>query len=211
MICMISGLDVSHHNLQVDWQAVAASGVQFAFAKASEGMNTGDDQFAANWAGMKAAGLLRGPYHFFHPAKPVQPQVDNFLRRLTDFGAGDLPPVLDLELIGNPEEWGSIAKAQRLPLAIEWLMTIQNKLNCTPIVYTSGSFVRDILGSPGDLVSYPLWVASYTTAPNPTMPAGWSDWTFWQYGEKGAVPGIGGSVDVDWFNGELADLQGLVI
>jgi len=38
---------------------------------------------------------------------------------------------------------------------------------------------------------------------------GWDAWTFWQYSETGSVPGISGSVDLDYFNGSLSDLEAL--
>src|SRR4051812_30854700 len=59
------GIDVSHHNGSVDWQATAAAGVAFAFAKSSEGRSYRDARFAENWAGMAAANVLRGAFHFF--------------------------------------------------------------------------------------------------------------------------------------------------
>jgi GH25 family lysozyme M1 (1,4-beta-N-acetylmuramidase) len=48
------------------------------------------------------------------------------------------------------------------------------------------------------------WIASWTTASQPTVPAGdWAggSWTFWQHSSTGLVPGISGYVDLDRFNG----------
>jgi MYXO-CTERM domain-containing protein len=39
------------------------------------------------------------------------------------------------------------------------------------------------------------------------MPNGWSGWKFWQYSDSGSVSGIPATVDLDEFNGSLADLQ----
>jgi GH25 family lysozyme M1 (1,4-beta-N-acetylmuramidase) len=49
-----------------------------------------------------------------------------------------------------------------------------------------------------------LWIAHWTTATTPSVPAGgWSGsgWTFWQYTSSGSVAGITGRVDLDRFNG----------
>jgi GH25 family lysozyme M1 (1,4-beta-N-acetylmuramidase) len=49
-----------------------------------------------------------------------------------------------------------------------------------------------------------LWIAHWTTAGQPTLPAaGWgaAGWTFWQYTSSGTVPGMAGSVDLDRYNG----------
>ena len=51
---------------------------------------------------------------------------------------------------------------------------------------------------------YPLWIAHWTSAGAPAVPAGnWagSGWTFWQHSSTGTVPGISGAVDLDRFNG----------
>jgi GH25 family lysozyme M1 (1,4-beta-N-acetylmuramidase) len=45
-----------------------------------------------------------------------------------------------------------------------------------------------------------LWVAHWTTASSPTVPANnWAGngWTFWQYTSSGTVAGISGRVDLD--------------
>ena len=78
----VPGIDVSHYQAHVDWAAVAGGGVRFGFAKASEGTVVPDQYFLDNWNGMKAAGILRGAYHFFHPNADAQAQAHNFLQRL---------------------------------------------------------------------------------------------------------------------------------
>ena len=49
-----------------------------------------------------------------------------------------------------------------------------------------------------------LWIAHWTTASQPAVPAGgWAanSWSFWQYSSSGTVPGITGAVNIDRFNG----------
>ncbi len=41
----------------------------------------------------------------------------------------------------------------------------------------------------------------------PDLPNGWSQWSVWQYSDSGSVSGISGAVDLDEYNGTLADLQ----
>ena len=84
----VPGIDVSHYQAVVDWTAVAAGGERFAFAKASEGALVPDQYFLDNWRGMKAAGILRGAYHFFHPNADPQAQASNFLNRLAAANGG---------------------------------------------------------------------------------------------------------------------------
>jgi hypothetical protein len=41
----------------------------------------------------------------------------------------------------------------------------------------------------------------------PSLPGPWSSFKFWQYADNGGVPGISGAVDLDRFNGTLAELM----
>ena len=66
---MLLGVDVSDFQGQIDWRSVAKSGVSFGVAKATEGATLVSSTFAANWSGMKSAGIMRGAYHFFAPPK----------------------------------------------------------------------------------------------------------------------------------------------
>src|SRR5580658_6692726 len=98
---MIAGIDVSHYNGSVDCGQMAAGGVVFAYIKASEGRFTKDALYANNYAGLKQNQIVRGAYHFFYPQLDAQAQASNFLSVVTQLTAGDLPPVLDVELSGG--------------------------------------------------------------------------------------------------------------
>lgn len=213
------GIDVSHHNGIIDWNKVKNAGVNFVFIKASEGLTLGDDQYATNIARARALGIPAGAYHFFIPTSSVSQQVTNFCNQVGSLKSGDLPPVLDAEVpsrwITAPDEaahmqaaWLTMTVDQRVAKIVEWMDGVEKQLGVTPILYASSSFVRDILGGSPKLKKYLLWVAHYKVAA-PTVPAPYSDWTFWQDSETGTVAGITGNVDTDWFNGSAAQLNAL--
>ena len=64
----VKGVDVSHWDGAIDWVKLAGAGQSFGIAKATEGVTFVDPMFQANWTAIKAAGLVRGAYHFFRPA-----------------------------------------------------------------------------------------------------------------------------------------------
>jgi hypothetical protein len=74
------------------------------------------------------------------------------------------------------------------------------------MIYSSPTFWKKYLGDTtifADQGYGVFWVAHWLVA-GPTMPANnWSNrgWTFWQYDNCGRVPGIGGCVDLDRYNG----------
>jgi len=199
----LTGIDVSHYQGHVDWQAVSAAGCAFAFAKATEGTGVTDPYFAANWAGMKAAGLARGAYHFFRPAEDAKQQAAHFLSTV-QLAPGDLPPVLDVETNDGVANSAIVSGVQL------WLEAVEPVAGVTPIIYTAASFWNAHLND--QFGAYPLWIAHYTNAPAPSpLPAGWADWAFWQYSQSLHIGGVNGAADHNYFNGASADLQALAV
>lgn len=58
------GIDVSENNGQIDWQAVAAAGIEFAIIRSSYGLHSVDGNFADNLQAAQQAGLKVGVYHY---------------------------------------------------------------------------------------------------------------------------------------------------
>jgi lysozyme len=194
------GIDVSHYQGTVSWQQVRTAGIQFAFAKATDGLTWTDPNFATNWAGMKDAGLLRGAYHFFEPADDAAQQAEFFLSTV-QVETGDLPPVLDVETAGASSEalWQGVQT---------WLDQVEAATGVQPILYMSPGFANEY-GAPSSLAAYPLWIAQYGVD-QPTLPTGWAAWLIWQYSETGSVSGVVGNVDRDELNGPITELLALV-
>jgi lysozyme len=200
---MIPGIDVSHFQGAIDCAQVAASGVVFAYIKASEGKFIKDPLYSSNYASLRQNQVVRGAYHFFHPQVDSQAQASNFLEAVNQLAAGDLPPALDVE-ITEQQSPNAIAAAMQ-----QWLDAVEQTLGRAPVIYTSPSFWNTALAGTTAFAGYPLWVAEYTSNPEPKIPPGFSDYVFWQYSQTGSVPGILGSVDQDWFNGSIDDLNQL--
>ncbi len=196
------GLDVSHFQGTVDWPQVVQAGYAFAFIKATEGITYVDPMFAENWSGAKAAGLLRGAYHFFEANDDPQQQVENFLNTVT-LEPGDLPPVLDVESSSTSSQ---VPAATIVESIAAWLQAVEQATGLTPILYTDASYWNSLATE--QFGGYPLWIAEYGVA-SPTLPQGWTSWAFWQFTESGTVPGIATAADLDLFQGSLQDLQRL--
>lgn len=190
------GIDVSHWQGAIDWRAVEAGGIVFAFAKATEGATHTDPAFAANWAGMGATRIIRGAYHYFRPKTDAAEQAAHFLRTVRP-GASDLPPALDVEVTDG------VDRAALVRGVLAWLDAVEQGTGKRPIVYTYQSFYDTYLS--GSLAGYPLWIARY----GPDAPS-LSGWAFWQYSDAGSVPGVPAAVDLDRFNGSEAGLRNFV-
>ncbi len=196
----MNGIDVSHHQGQIDWTAVRDSGISFAFIKATEGLSCTDPLFAANWQAAREAGIRRGAYHFFRPQLDPERQAQHFLAVLRD-DPGELPPVLDVEVLDRVSPQEVITRTQQC------MDVITGSLAITPILYTAASFWRDTLKNSSALSHHPLWIAQYTHALSPTVPTAWATWTFWQHSQEGRVPGITGNVDLNRANTGILPLS----
>lgn len=203
----VLGIDVSHHNGEINWHGVAASGARFAFAKATDGSDFVDSTFPTNWPAIRDAGLLRGAYHFGHPGTDPEVQAAHFASVVGPLTWGELPPVLDLE----------VDDGRSSDAIVDWTLAFVAKaealFGCPLILYTGGLWRR--LGSPNvaKLSSRMLWTARYGLQ-QPVVPPPWKDWSFWQFtdGRSGSVKtisGISGPCDCDWYRGEMAELQAL--
>jgi lysozyme len=184
----IHGIDVSHHNKNVNWKLVKQMRVEkirlgFSFIKATEGLTFIDDQFARNWKKSKQAGIIRGAYHYLIPYKSGEAQAQNFINTV-DLKPGDLPPVLDVETIGG----SNVSELRKN--AMQWLETVENYYGVSPIIYTGTDFYSRYLGS--DFDDYPLW-------------------NLWQHSMAGHVNGIQSFVDFNAFNGDSAAFKKLLI
>ena len=191
------GVDVGVYQGAVDWNAVAAAGYTFGIARFSDGGSL-DAQFAANWTGMKAAGLVRGAYQFFEPKQDPIAQALGLLGALGPLGVGDLPPALDVEVSGG------LSPASLFGAIQSWVSTVQQAIGRRPLLYTNAGFWNGSVVQPGP-AGTDLWVANWGVS-CPTTPTGWSNWALWQNSSTGTVNGIGAGVDLDEFNGSQAAL-----
>jgi len=206
----VPGIDVSYWDAGIDWPKVRATGQRFMFTKATEGDFYADQTFAANWSGAKAAGLLRGAYHFFRANVDPKKQATKFIDYVKSVkDDGELPPVLDLESNDGQTKDKVISRAKT------WLDEVEKAFGKKPIIYSAQYFLQDYFseaggGPPSWTKDYPLWLAQYPNTymdgQQPYLPRGWYKWTIWQYSEKGVVNGINAKVDLNQFNGTLEEL-----
>ncbi|MZP29802.1 N-acetylmuramoyl-L-alanine amidase [Heliobacterium undosum] len=188
----ITGIDVSSYQQQVDWAEVSASGVAFAYIKATEGQRTQDSMFQTHVTNARAAGIPVGAYHYAHPEyNTAADEANNFLAALNSVTT-DLAPVLDLE---SPPQKNSALSGDYLA---DWARTFINLIaeatGKRVLLYT-GKWYFDMYQISG-LSDIPLWLSYYSSSAPPDF-AGWTQWTMWQYTDSGAVNGISGNVDMN--------------
>lgn len=197
-------LDISHHNnSDIVWDSLAVvidsgrrtrrdieDGLEIkrlssVIIKATEGVSMKDKRFDEFWNKAGDSPIRRGAYHFFRTSTDPSKQADNFIKTVGSLRHNDLPPVLDVEVMHK----GCTRKELNDNVLI-WLQIVENHYGRKPIVYTSDSYLRDIL-SEDILEGYTIWVAHYgVKEPN------YKDWEMWQFTDKAVVHGIKGKVDL---------------
>lgn len=205
------GIDVSYWDAEIDWASVKDFGVEFVFIKATEGNTYQDPTLAERWKPTKSVGIPRSAYHFFRSNIDPVKQAEYFIQAIESMdGNAELPPVLDLETNDGK------SKEEILAGAKIWLDMVEKALGKKPIIVSGQFFLQDYLsveddGPPVWMDAYPLWLMqypnSYSDGADPVLPSVWSDWTFWMYSDRGAIPGINAAVDMNVFNGSVSDLQ----
>ena len=198
------GIDVASfqhpHGAAIDWPRVAAAGYKFAFIKASEGDYYVNPYYATDLAHAKAAGVYVTGYHFAVPNVSGGASQAEYAVRRGDYSADGrtLPLALDIEYNPYGPECYGLSHAKMISWLSAFTAEARRLTGQWPIIYTTADWWHTCTGGSSAFGADPLWVAGYGTS-SPPMPAGWADWTFWQYTSRGSVPGITGHVDVSYF------------
>jgi GH25 family lysozyme M1 (1,4-beta-N-acetylmuramidase) len=191
----------------IDWSSMASSGVTFTGVKASEGKYYTNPYYKTDTAQAVAAGLYVTPYIF---ANPYPSTSDGTAVQQADYGATViksstaytnnhmLPVTLDIEPnpYTNSNQCYGLTQSAMQTWISQFMTEIKKDLGTskTPIVYTTADWWNACTGNDTAFSAYPLWLASYGVT-NPALPAGWNNYTIWQYGQ-GTVDGISG-IDQD--------------
>lgn len=196
----MKGIDVSHHQGVIDWDAVKASGIEFVIMKAMyENGHRIESSFARNYEG--AQGLKRGAY-VYNIARNVSQAVSEAEDFVKVLGGRELEYGVWLDM-----EDAKIAKLSRKTLwnIIDTEAEIITRAGYKVGIYCNKYWYTSILDGASLSKRYDFWVARYPSADNGTIKENLAPRyaKIWQYSSKGRVPGIVGNVDMDI---ELADL-----
>jgi len=198
----VRGIDISHHQTDIDWEILARARLDFVFIKATEGGDHRDTKFGEYWKRAGELGLARGAYHYFTFCKSGEEQAENYIRTVPD-GPGLLPPVIDLEYGGNCS--ARPPKDELIKEIGEFSDIVERKYGSRPLIYTTNQSYRDFIS--GELPGYMIWIRDIYATPRLADGRGWS---FWQYTNRGRLWGIDGFVDLNVFNGTREEFKTLL-
>ena len=198
----VRGIDISHHQTEIDWGILARADLDFVFIKATEGGDHKDTKFGEYWKRAGELGLARGAYHYFTFCKSGKEQAENYIQTVPA-GPGLLPPVIDLEYGGNCS--ARPARDEILKEIGEFSDIIERKYGSRPLIYTTNQSYRDFIS--GGLPGYGIWIRDIYRTPH--LSDG-REWSFWQYTNRGRLWGIDGFVDLNVYNGTPEEFKALL-
>lgn len=194
----VTGIDVSSHQGEIDWERVADSGVEFAMIRAGyrgygpEGKLMEDEKFHTNIQSALAAGLDVGVY-FFSQATNVweaEEEAQLLLRSLEGYPV-TYPVVFDWERIHHSAARTDGVEGKTVTLMAQAFCAQVEQAGYTPGVYFNqdmGYLELEL----DQLSEHAFWLAEYDAAPE-----FYYHFDLWQYTSQGAVPGISTPVDLN--------------
>ena len=182
-------IDIYHGNIVNDFAALKAAGILGVIHKATQGANYADPLYATRRKQATDAGLLWGAYTF-NTGEDVPAQVNQFFSH-AEPGTSTL---MALDFEDNPHSQMSLGQAR------QFLQIADEKLGRKLVLY-SGNRIKDLLGTQVDtfLGSHRLWLPQY--GPVAKVQASWQRPWLWQYSETGQLPGTGGAIDLNSYDG----------
>ena len=192
-----TGIDVSSHQKDIDWRAVAADGIDFAIIRLgrrgyTEGGLFPDGTFAQNLQGALDAGVEVGVYFFSQAVTPQEAEEEaDFVLEALSGREQTFLVAYDWENIpGDDARTDGLSGAEMTRCAAAFCKRIKAG-GFRPAVYfnrTQGYLRYDLR----ELEEYELWLAEYGTAPD-----FYYHFDLWQYSQSGKVDGIEGDVDLN--------------
>lgn len=200
-----TGIDVSEFQGNIDWKAVADSGIDFAMIRVGyRGMKNGEikEDACAKYNLQEASknGLKIGAYFFSTAVTEEEAKEEaEWTKNLLSGYPVTYPVAYNCEGFQNPSSRQfELSVEERTKLADAFLKSIEEG-SYTGMFYAAKNELDDNnLWNADDLsLNYSIWVAQYSdqTWPEKTKSDYTGDHVMWQYTNQGKLDGIKGAVD----------------
>ena len=201
------GIDVAKYQGTIEWDKVANSGVDFVMVRVGyRTLKTGeiiaDSNAKYNMQEASKHGIKVGAY-FFSTAISKEEAIEeaNWVADYISKYQITYPVVYNCEGFDDAENRNyNLTKTERTDIAIVYLSQIAQR-GYTPMFYASKAELQGDAKWETSRISssYKIWVAQYPSTPYPETASSSYSGThaMWQYTNKGTVPGISKSVDMN--------------
>jgi GH25 family lysozyme M1 (1,4-beta-N-acetylmuramidase) len=210
----IRGIDVSSHNLPLDYRLLKNNDIQFVYARATQGASIKDQSFVLQLKKAREAQLRVGAYHVFSFCEPTDAQFANISRTVA-VSSDDLPLALSIEWFDGKPGLVREMSCRDITAIKRKLLDLSRKISerykKKPVLYVSSEAAVTLID--GSFDDFPIWLANYNKKPaamvrlNNAPPR---PWTLWQFTESAVLPGVQGKTDLNAFFGSKQQFEEFV-
>ncbi len=193
----LEGVDVSEFNGDIDWEKVAAAGVDFAMIRIGgrnygDGVLYSDTKAMENIAAAQDAGLSVGVYFFSQAISDAEAMEEaNYVIELLGGTKLDFPVAFDWEIVKDDDaRTDDVSSDQATSNARVFCDTV-SAAGYTPMIYSPSSelyFKYDLQ----QLSDIDIWYCEYAD-----VPSFYYQFSMWQYSCTAEVDGIDGTADLN--------------
>lgn len=195
-----TGIDVSYHQGDIDWQRVAADGIDFVMVRIGyrgyeSGVMNVDERADEYISGALEAGLDVGAY-FYSQAITEAEAVEEamFVCELLKNYKITYPVVFDWEIPGDENARTNDVSTETLNKCAAAFCSKISESGYTPMIY-SGLKMALCKFDMRSLCVFDFWYVEYKDGHNPPLYP--YELQMWQYASDGSVDGIDGNVDMN--------------
>ena len=201
---LATGIDISYWNTDIDWDLLAATGIDYVIIRGGSIYQMPDRMFETHYANARAAGLDVGCYFYTYATtvEEVLEEAEAFLKVL-EGKQFEYPIYFDIED-------GSLANLDQevlMDMCLAFCQTMSDN-GYFPAVYINHKWLTKILHTEEILTLYDLWYARYPldsadgdsrfTYGKWNSPVNYTQYGMWQYTECGQIDGVEGEVDLNF-------------
>lgn len=210
-----TGIDVSHHQKQIDWKTISNSNLGFVIIRAGFGgdwTNQDDEQFKNNVAACEKYNIPYGLYLYSYASDienanntGAKNEADHMLRLIKEIGASAYKPNLGTKVFLDVEDKSvqDVSKDQLTNVADYFCSTIE-KSGYSCGIYANKVWLTSHLDANLLAKNYDIWLAEWpdgVTTHNQAMSTfpsyNLTPYKYWQFASDGKINGITGRVDMD--------------
>lgn len=201
---LATGIDLSFWNTEVDWEALAATGIDYVILRAASGVQMPDVMFEEHYAGARRVGLDIGCYFYSYATTVEEARAE--AEMLLDIIKGkqfEYPIYFDLE----DRSQRLIDQQTLMDMCLEFCRTVAEN-GYFPAVYTNNDWLVNLWHAEALTTLYDVWYARYPLDDEGESHFPFGNWThipsyvgqygMWQYTEFGRIDGVEGDVDLNF-------------
>ncbi len=199
---LADGIDLSHWNTDIDWSALAGTGIDYVILRAASSRQMPDAMFEDHYTNARKMGLDVGCYFYTYAMSVEELEAEIVqLLKILDGKIFEYPIYFDME---DPSQVG-LETEVLMEMALVFCQTLTDN-GYFPAIYTNNAWLLKQWNQEQLTTYYDIWYARYPLDNfEPSFSFGkwdceteYDNYGMWQYTERGTIAGVPGNVDLNF-------------